>query len=167
MGGNSPRFETDQQAPDLSAMLARLAREMRVCCVDRWTVIGSAAAKLIGADVSVADIDLLVSRHDADALIARWATHRQVVEPRDSDGLFRSHFARFNFFAWTVEVMGDMELHGEGGWQTVRVADIIDMDLGDISVPVPSLAEQIRLFESFGRAKDLRRAAILRALPRG
>jgi hypothetical protein len=167
MGSDSLCMETEQQAPDLYAMLATLAREMHICCADRWTVIGSAAAKLAGADVSVADIDLLVSRRDADMLLARWATRRQTVEPNEGDRLFRSHFARFNFFPWAVEVMGDLELHGEGGWQAVHVADIVSIDIGDVSVPVPSLAEQVRLFESFGRAKDLRRAAILRALPQG
>lgn len=165
MSSESQRVETGRPVPDLHAMLATLAREVHPRCADRWTVIGSAAAKLAGADVSVADIDLLVSRRDADTLIAHWATRRQVVEPRDGDGLFRSHFARFDFFPWTVEVMGDLELHAGRGWQAVHVADIVSIDLGDVSVPVPSLAEQIRLFESFGRAKDIRRATILRALP--
>jgi hypothetical protein len=165
MGSDSQRGATNRQAPGLYATLATLAREMRVCCADRWSVIGSAAAKLLGADVSVADIDLLVSRRDAETLLARWATRRQTVEPNDGDRLFRSHFARFNFFPWAVEVMGDLELHGASGWQAVHVADIVGIDLGQVSVPVPSLTEQVRLFELFGRAKDLRRAAILRALP--
>jgi hypothetical protein len=165
MSSESLCIETDRPMPDLYTMLAILAREVHPCCVDRWTVIGSAAAKLAGADVSVADIDLLVSRRDADTLIAHWATRKQVVEPGDGDGLFRSHFARFDFFPWTVEVMGDLELHGGRGWQAVHVADTVSIDLDDVSVPIPSLAEQIRLFESFGRVKDIRRATILRALP--
>lgn len=167
MGSASLCIATDRQEPGLYAMLATLARDMHACCADRWAVVGSAAARLLGADVSVADIDLLMSRRDADTLIARWAIRRQPVEPNEGDRLFRSRFARFVFSPWMVEVMGDLELHGESGWQPVHVADIVSIELGDVSVPVPSLAGQIHLFESFGRVKDLRRAAILRALPQG
>ena len=153
--------------PDLRGMLATIAREMHECCADRWAVIGSAAAKLVGADVSVADIDLLVSGRDADLLTVRWATRRQRVDPDAEDRLFRSHFARYAFASWQVEVMGDLELRTGHGWQPVRVVDTVNIDLGDVGVSVPSRAEQLRLLDSFGRPKDVRRAAILRELVKG
>lgn len=152
---------------DLHTMLAALAHDLRACCADRWTVIGSAAAKLAGADVSVADIDLLVSRHDADLLAARWVTRRQAVAANGGEALFRSRFARYAFAPWIVEVMGDLELHGEHGWQAVRVDETVDVELGDISVTIPTLAGQMHLLEAFGRPKDLRRAAILRTMVQG
>jgi hypothetical protein len=35
---------------------------------------------------------------------------------------------------------------------------------GGMQIPVPTIAEQIRILESFGRPKDLQRAVLLRAL---
>ena len=55
--------------PALYATLAEIVPELHVHCVAPWCVIGSAAALLAGADVGVADVDLLVSRADADTLM--------------------------------------------------------------------------------------------------
>jgi len=60
--------------------------------------------------------------------------------------------------------MGGLELCGERGWEPVRVDRIVTLDMGSLAVPVPAAVEQIRVLESFGRPKDLQRAALLKCL---
>jgi hypothetical protein len=148
----------------LRAQLAWLATEMDACCTDRWVLIGSAAAWLVGANVDIADIDLLTSERDAVVLMERWSDTLEPAMRRAGDDLFRSRFARFGFSPLAVEVMGDLELHDVRGWQRVRVNDIATIAVDGAKVPVPAIQAQIGLLESFGRDKDLRRAAILRAM---
>ncbi len=151
-------------SPALYATLAEIVPALHVQCVKPWCLIGSAAALLLGAPVSVADVDVLTSRADADTLMALWAERREPgFEPADSHR-FRSHFARFAFSGAPVELMGALELHADGAWQAVRPGQLMLADINGLAVPVPSMHDQIRLFESFGRDKDVRRAASLRAV---
>ncbi|KLD65836.1 hypothetical protein Y882_01295 [Dyella japonica DSM 16301] len=150
--------------PALYATLAEIVPELHVHCAQPWCVIGSAAALLAGADVSVADVDLLVSRDDADTLMALWADRREpVYEPANAER-FRSHFARFRFPGTPVEVMGGLELNQGDGWKLVEAGRLTLVGLNGLAVPVPSLEDQIRILESFGREKDAQRAKTLRAL---
>lgn len=150
--------------PALYATLAEIVPELHVHCVEPWCVIGSAAALLAGADVGVADVDLLVSRVDADALMTLWAERREsIYEPADGER-FRSHFARFRFPGMPVEVMGGLELNQGDGWQPVKAGRLTLVGLNGLAVPVPSMEDQIRILESFGREKDLQRAKTLHAL---
>ncbi|MGA0587354.1 hypothetical protein ACO2Q2_09545 [Dyella sp. KRB-257] len=150
--------------PALFVALSELVPELYVHCAEPWCVIGSAGARMLGAEVAVTDVDVLLSRADAAALMARWAEWRDTAHaPADGDR-FRSHFARFRFPGLPVEVMGDLELHGDAGWQPVSPGKLVLVGLAGLAVPVPALDEQIRLFESFGRDKDRVRAAALLAL---
>ena len=150
--------------PALFVALTELVPELHVHCAEPWCLIGSAGALLLGAEVSVADVDVLVSRTDAAALMAQWADRRDVTHaPADGDR-FRSHFARFRFPGLPVEVMGDLELDAGDGWQPVSPGRLVLVGLQGLAVPVPALDEQIRLFESFGRDKDRVRADALRQL---
>lgn len=151
-------------SPALYATLAEIVPELHVHCLDPWCLIGSAAALLVGAEVSVADVDVLTSRADADRLMALWASRREPGhQPADGDR-FRSHFARFRFPGLPVEVMGALELDSSEGWQPVQAGRMTLVGMDGLAVPVPSLQDQIRIFESFGRDKDRTRAAALRQL---
>lgn len=151
-------------SPALYTTLAGIVPDLHVHCVDPWCLIGSTAALLLGAETGAADIDVLTSRADADTLMGVWAERREATfTPADSH-LFRSHFARFSFPGAPVEVMGALELHADGGWQPVRYGRLVLVGVHGLAVPVPSIDDQIRLLESFGREKDLARAATLRAL---
>jgi hypothetical protein len=150
--------------PALYATLAEIVPDLHVHCSAPWCLIGSAAALLLGAEVSVADVDVLTTHADADALMARWAERRESVSALAGGQLFRSHFARFRFPGVPVEVMGALELHTEDGWLAVRPGRLVLAGLNGLAVPVPYVDDQLRLFESFGREKDLRRAAALRAV---
>jgi hypothetical protein len=114
--------------------------------------------------VGVSDVDVLVSRDDAERLMTLWASLRDEHHaPADADR-FRSHFARFLFPGMPVEIMGGLELGGASGWQPVSAGRLTLAGVDGLAVPVPSVADQIRILESFGRDKDRQRASSLRAL---
>ena len=148
----------------LREVLASAVPELHRHCRDPWMVIGSAAARLAGAAVAVADLDVLTSVRDAEALIGHWRARQDEAWVPPSAERFRSRFARFLFPGLPVEVMGGLELCGERGWEPVRIGEVVTVDAGGLAVPVPAVTEQIRVLESFGRPKDLQRAALLRRL---
>lgn len=160
-----------QNAPDSqnavvrAALLATVPDLQRVCR-DPWTVIGSAAAYLAGAAVTVADLDVLTSVRDAQAMAGHWQAQRDLeYTPADSPR-FRSHLlARFHFGGLPVEVMGGLEVSGADGWVPVRIGASTRVDIDGLSVPIPTIAEQIRVLQSFARPKDFQRVALLKALP--
>ena len=144
--------------------LAAVVPDLHRCCRDPWTLIGSAAARLVGADVSVADLDVLTSIRDADVLAGEWQTRRDDVHVPGGSERFRSRYARFHFPGLPVEVMGGLELFGENGWAPVQVGETDTVDMDGMAVTIPTIVEQFRIMESFGRPKDLRRAALLKPL---
>lgn len=153
--------------PALFVALAEAVPDLHVHCADPWCLIGSAAARLLGAEVSVEDVDVLVSPADAQVLASRWAGCRDAdYAPVDGDR-FRSYFARFRFPGMPVEVMGGLEHDAGDGWQAVSPGRLVLVGLEGLAVPVPSLDDQVRIFESFGRGKDRVRAAALRRLRQG
>jgi len=150
--------------PELGATLAEVVPQLHAHCRQPWWVIGSAAAWLAGAEVEVADVDVLTSRDDAERLAILWHGLREsAYEPAGAER-FRSQFARFRFAGLPVEVMGGLELHGIEGWQPLQVHETQTVDVDGIAVRIPARGEQIRLLHAFGRAKDFRRAALLQAL---
>lgn len=152
--------------PALFVALAEAVPELHVHCAEPWCLIGSAAARLMGAEVSVADVDVLVSRADAEVLATQWADRCEAgYVPADGDR-FRSRFARFRFPGMPLEVMGGLELDAGEGWQPVTPGRLVLVGVEGLAVPVPSLDDQVRILESFGRDKDLARAAALRRLRR-
>lgn len=141
--------------------LAALAAELALRCSDAWVIIGSAAAWLVGADVTVADIDVLTSVRDADMLMAQWCEQRMTVAASADDDRFRSRYGRFAFEPLRVEVMGALDVWDGNAWQPVRVRDVVPVDVLGVGVYVPARHEQIRLLRQFGREKDKLRIAAL------
>lgn len=151
-------------SPALYVTLAEIVPDLYVHCVDPWCLIGSAAALLLGAQTSVADVDVLTSRADADTLMATWAPRREAAFKPADEGRFRSHFARFHFSGMPVEVMGALERRVADGWQSVQSGRLVLASVNGVAVPVPCIDDQIRILESFGRDKDMRRVTALRAV---
>jgi hypothetical protein len=151
-------------SPALYRTLSQIVPDLYVHCVDPWCLIGSTAALLVGADVGVADVDVLVSRDDAERLMALWASMREQAHEPAAGDRFRAHFARFRFPDMPVEIMGGLELSLETGRQPVSAGRLTLVGVDGQAVPVPSVADQIRILESFGRDKDRQCAAALRAL---
>lgn len=150
--------------PALREVLAASVPLLQMHCRDPWVVIGSAACALAGAEVNVADLDLLTSTDDAERLIALWPSRLDGAYVPAGADRFRSRFARFLFPGMPLEVMGDLQRHDIDGWQPVQVHDTVHAMVADLAVPIPSPHEQIRILKSFGRPKDLARAELLRAL---
>src|SRR5690606_285613 len=100
-------------AAALRDVLAVAGPDLQRHCRDPWVVIGSAAVRLAGADVAVADLDVLTSVRDADTLIGQWRARRDETHAPAGAKRFRSRFARFLFPGLPVEVMGGLELCGE------------------------------------------------------
>ena len=150
-------------SPALYVTLAAIVPELHAHCAEPWCLIGSAAALMLGAEVSVTDVDVLVSRADADALMTLWADRREATHvPADGDR-FRSRFARYRFPGLPVEVMGGLEVFGADGWQPLHIRETVHVELAGLRVPVPSVAEQLRALACFGRPKDHQRATVLSA----
>ncbi|WP_449428042.1 hypothetical protein [Rhodanobacter umsongensis] len=144
--------------------LAAVVPDLHRCCRDPWTLIGSAAARLVGADVSVADLDVLTSTRDAEVLTGEWWPRCDDAHVPDDPERFRSRYARFHFPGLPVEVMGGLELFGKQGWVPVQAGETETVDMYGVAVTIPTIVEQLRIMQSFGRPKDLRRAALLKPL---
>jgi hypothetical protein len=63
-----------------------------------------------------------------------------------------------------VEIMGGLELASPDGWTAVRVKATLTVAVDGVEVPVPTLAEQVLLLQSFGRPKDRERVERLKRL---
>jgi hypothetical protein len=147
------------------AAVARLAPSLAETFRDPWWLIGSTAMVLLGVDDIVPhDIDVLASARDAEAFMVRHADLLERDHRPAGDELFRSRFARFRFAPLPVEVMGGLQVCRDGAWEPVRIGATRMVECGgDVVVPVPAPAEQLRLFEWFGRGKDIDNARRLRA----
>ncbi|HEY0312807.1 MAG TPA: hypothetical protein VGC56_09965 [Allosphingosinicella sp.] len=132
---------------------------------DPWWIIGSAAAFLHGARTPVADIDLLMSPCDALA----------VLDPEDiaasggrGSDLFRSEvFGTICGTDLRIEVFGGFHLRAGEHWRPVVLETRVAVMVGGCTVWVPARDELAALFRSFGRPKDLARAALLEGLAGG
>ncbi|KUO56634.1 MAG: hypothetical protein APF78_08750 [Sphingomonadales bacterium BRH_c3] len=145
--------------PALAASLAQLAQVMRDTR-DDWWVIGSAAVALHGGDPGeIADIDVIVSRRDLDALYERLSL---TYTPDAGKAMFRSQrFGRWTEPALDVEFMAGLQVLRGGQWLSVQVQSRETIRCSDVEVLVPSRGELIAILELFGREKDLARAATL------
>ena len=129
---------------------------------DPFYIIGSSALVLAGIPLETTDdIDLLTSNRDADYLKKLWQAHKlREYSPKDSDK-FRSDFGRFRWEGVLVEVMGDLEVFDTGNWQKLEITDYFEVSIHQLSIRIPTLREQERIFRLFGRAKDLAKADLI------
>jgi hypothetical protein len=148
--------------PELAETLGRIS-EAASHAIDPWWIIGSAAVVLHGGNVPhVKDVDLLMSARDADALLRRIG---EVPRGGTGNGRFRSEV----FGTWSkppipVEAFGGFEVAVAGSWRRVSLATREAVTVGTARVFVPARDELVRLLESFGRPKDVERAALLRGM---
>jgi hypothetical protein len=137
------------------------AAESLAAARDSWWIIASAAAVLHGADISVADVDLLVSRRDGEALLGGLTP----TEPPNPSDRFRSDlFGRWTAPPLPVDIMAGFHVLAPDGWRPVQPVTRIAIPLGDVTLYTPSIPELIEHCHLFGRPKDVARAAILQRL---
>ncbi len=126
-------------------------------CVDPWWIIGSGAAALHGVpDITVGDVDVVVSVRDALGLAAYW----NLVPPKPQP---HRHFHSDVYFqvpttGLTIDLMAGFKVKKAEVWRPVPLAtrQPITGAFGTVYVPEP--AELRQLFLLFGREKDIARA---------
>ena len=156
-------MNSDAGRSPVVASVAALAPLFAASFRDPWWLIGSTAMYLSGdTDIVPGDIDVLTSERDVDAFVARHDHLLQRGHQPADDSRFRSCFARLRFSPLPVELMGGLQVSRDGTWTPVRIESTLVVDCRGHAVQVPTLAEQLRLFEWFGRAKDLDKARRLR-----
>ena len=116
--------------------------------------------KLLGGEPGrIADIDVIVSRCDLEALYQRIPLR----DARDAGkAIFRSErFGLWNAPELPIEFMAGLNVLSEGNWQPLlpRTRQQV-FTLGN-ALYVPEVAEMIKILRRFGREKDYRRAATL------
>ncbi len=127
---------------------------------DSWWIIGSAAVALHGGEPgAVADIDVMTSRRDLDALYRRLPL---TDTPDRSKDFFRSErFGRWSEPELDVEFMTGLEVRVDGVWHRVEPQTRQAIQIGKGHVFAPERDELVAILQLFGRDKDLRRAASL------
>jgi hypothetical protein len=126
----------------------------------RWTVIASAAVAIhTGNAEGVGDVDVLLDEPGAEAVFAALGLPLAAGAGTDR---FRSRlFGTWHGAPMAVELFAGFELCRDGVWQDVRVEDCKEVRFGTIRAVVPAVDELRDMLRSFGRDKDLARAAML------
>lgn len=134
-----------------------------LCEAGDWWLIGSTAARLSGAELVPEDIDVFGSSSAMTAIVTHFGGAWLSGTP---GARFRSQpFCRLTVAGGLpIEVMGDLEVKSGEIWQKLRIHSRIAVATEAGTVYIPSLDEQIAIFELFGRDKDLAKAAILRRM---
>ncbi|NVE94235.1 hypothetical protein [Altererythrobacter lutimaris] len=127
---------------------------------DPWWIIGSAAVALHGGDPGkIADIDVITSRRDLEALYQRLPLANT---PDTSKKMFTSDlFGLWSEPALEVEFMTGLKLRVDDRWEPVEPQTRIAVKSDETTLHVPEKAELIAILQRFGREKDLQRAATL------
>ena len=138
----------------------RLVADAAQSNLDDWWIIAGAAAALHGvSEITVGDVDVLMSARDAEVVMAACAL---VSLPNSGNGLFRSAvFSQWHEPPLTVEIMANFDFMGVSGWTRVAPITRETIRLDSFDVFVPNRTELTEMFRAFGRPKDLERARLL------
>jgi hypothetical protein len=122
-----------------------------------WWIIGSLAVALHGGNpATIRDVDVVLGHADARRSLQRL---KLVNRAAPSDPLFRSDlFARWLDPPVPIELMAGLQVKGADGWRPLTIRSREEIHEG---LYVPSRDELRAILLSFGREKDLRRAATL------
>lgn len=149
--------------PGLAETLERIAPDLHGLTED-WWLIGSAAMVLMGVDLpAIDDVDIVTTPAGARALAARWGLAPTTPEP---SGQFASAvFFQRSDTPLAVEVMAGFRVKTAAGWVPVAPKTRVGLAGPGGRWFAPSRDEFLEILVLFGRAQDLERAALLRALP--
>lgn len=128
---------------------------------DHYYIIGATA--LILSDIEIEntnDIDILVSERDAEWLRDEWKNKKINITP-DPSLLFRSNYSRYQFSDIEIEILGSLKVNKENIWTPLVIKDFVVFETEDFQVKIPTLAEQVRILNFFGRKKDLDRLKLI------
>ena len=80
--------------------------------------------------------------------------------PKQSD-LFCSNFARYNFGALDIEVLGELKVQKNNIWERLIIQDYTIVSNDGFEVKIPTTKEFERILKLFGRKKDLLKLDLL------
>ena len=130
---------------------------------DDFFIIGASAIILSGIKIGETnDIDILTSVHDADKLKNAWKDKIEKNPQLKESELFRSDFSRYNFSEMDIEIQGNLHVYKENRWVEVKIGQYTPTTIGDLSLKIPTIDEQIRILQLFGREKDMKRLHLIR-----
>lgn len=128
----------------------------------RWTVIASAAVALHTGDAAgLGDVDVLVDEADGPSAFAELGL--PMVSGQATERFRSRLFGQWDETPLTVELFAGFELFSQGEWQDVRVNSRQPVSFQGVRAYVPAADELAAMLLSFGREKDLARAAQLSA----
>lgn len=130
---------------------------------DDFFMIGASAMILSGVDIKEThDIDILTSFSDSQKLRQDWKDKIEINPTLKESHLFRSNFTRYNFNALDIEVMGELEVYKNENWSPLLIQEFEEYQTKHLSIKIPTLREQVRILQLFGREKDLKRIDMIR-----
>jgi hypothetical protein len=148
-------------SPDLTKALVLVAKHCSHI-KGEWWIIGSTAARLAGCEAfDPEDVDIFGSTDVLNALLKSFACEKLASATHHQ---FRSDpYQRISLpGALPIEVMGGLEIFKDGRWNALTLQTRISVSGYGPLLWIPSVQEQITVFERFGRRKDLEKAEILR-----
>ncbi len=148
--------------PGLAGTLEAIAADLHGLAED-WWLIGSAAMALMGVDLAaIDDVDILTTPAGAQALAARWGVEPRAPSP--SERFDSEVFLLRSDTPLAVEVMAGFRVKTAGGWTPVLPKSRVALAGPCGAWFAPSRDELLDMLALFGRAQDLERAALLRAV---
>jgi hypothetical protein len=127
-----------------------------------WQIGGSAAAFLQGIPFQVQDVDIFTDARSAYAVQAQFQRFTVRAVRLSSAGRLRSHFGILQLCGVPVEIIGNLQIRSaDGRWSDPFPApgDKHYALLGNIALPVASLAATLRLYTALGKTDHANRIA--------
>lgn len=126
-----------------------------------WWVIGSTALALSGIDVAPRDVDVFAA---SDVIEAARAVLDVPAVPSGSDRFRSSPYFQFCPEGGVdIDFMGGLQVCSNGKWIGLQIETVSPLRCGNSTIFLPTLDEQVRILNLFGRPKDLARAALIEA----
>jgi hypothetical protein len=128
-----------------------------------WFLIGTMSLYLQGYLVEPNDIDILCSSVAAERIANILKPYHVPFNTAVSRDKFDSLFSRYKINGINVEVMGDLKVNTHNGWVSLlkHIVQFETVTLNGYLFRVPSKADQIKIYQLFGRKKDQHILALL------
>jgi len=136
--------------PAWRSVLVRVVRGMQDAGIP-CKVIAGASATLHGVPLKVKDIDIETDVAGVYRCAELFAAQLLGPVTHSDNGVYRSHFARFNFDGVDVEIMGDLHRREGDGWVPTMSLTETTVELDGVSMGVPWLEEELLAYLRRGR----------------
>ncbi|MCL2002125.1 hypothetical protein FWG76_01835 [Candidatus Saccharibacteria bacterium] len=120
----------------------------------RWILSGSTSLRLQGVDVDVNDIDIVTDEHGARGLDELLAAYRTKKSAYSSTENYRSIYGKYRINDVDVDIMANFQYKLKSGeWSDINVwSEVGVFDYNGMRLPVLSLEQELKEYESMGRA---------------